>query len=132
MTTFRFTVLTPLATVLEWDVESVIVPLADGWRGLLPGHAPFEACLMTGEVLVRTDGRERLLATLGGALTVAPEGVVVSTGAAVLDTPLQELEREIGDEARRRAALEHEAEKQFDRVYREMARTLNSRRRRRA
>ena len=130
MTTFRLTILTPLETVLEWDVESVTVPVADGWRGIFPGHAPFESYLMPGELLVRADGHERLVATLGGALSVRPDGVVASTGAAALDKHLEELEREIGDEARRIAALEHEAEKQFDRVYREMAHTLNARRRR--
>jgi F-type H+-transporting ATPase subunit epsilon len=132
MKTFHVTMLTPLATVLECDVESVIVPLADGWRGLLAGHAPFEARLMAGEVLIRVDGRDRLVATLGGALSVERDGVTLLTGAAALDKRLDELEREIGDEARRRTTLEQEAEKQFDRVYREMARTLNARRRRHA
>jgi F-type H+-transporting ATPase subunit epsilon len=97
VTSFRFTVLTPLATVLECDVESVVVPLADGWLGVLPGHAPFAACVMAGEVLVRAGGDERLLATLGGTLSVEPDAVVISTGAAAPDRHLAELEQEIGD-----------------------------------
>ena len=132
MTTIRFTVLTPMATVLEWDVESVTVPLADGWRGLLPGHARFQARLLEGEVLVRMGGRERLVATLGGALSVQPDGIVVLTGAAALDQPFDRLRREVDDDTRRRTTLEQEAEKQFDRVYRAMARALDSRRERRS
>ena len=129
MKTFRLTVLTPLATALECHAESVIVPLADGWRGVMADHAPFEARLLAGEVLVRTGGRERMVATLGGAVSVEAAGVTLLTGAAAVDKRLEELEKDIGDEARRRAALEQEAEKQFDRVYREMARTLGARRR---
>jgi F0F1-type ATP synthase epsilon subunit len=128
--TLHLTVLTPLATVLECDVESVIVPLADGWRAVLADHAPFEARLLAGEVLIRANGRERLVATVGGAVSVEADGVTLLTGAAALDKRSEELEKDIGDEARRRAALEQEAEKQFDRVYREMARTLSGRRRR--
>lgn len=130
MKTFRLTVLTPLVTVLECHVECVIVPLADGWRGVMADHAHFEARLLAGEVLVRAEGRERMVATLGGAVSVEAAGVTLLTGAAAVDKRLEELEKDIGDEARRRAALEQEAEKQFDRVYREMARTLGARRRR--
>ena len=130
MKTFSLTVLTPLATVLEEKVECVIVPLADGWRGVLANHAPFEARLLAGEVLVRASGRERLVATLGGVVSVRADGVTLLTGAAAVDKRSEDLEKDIGDEARRRRALEQEAEKQFDRVYREMARTLSGRRRR--
>jgi F-type H+-transporting ATPase subunit epsilon len=127
MSELRLRVLTPGATVFDGAVAAVVVPLADGWRGVLPGHAPFRARLMAGEVVVRAHGRERLLATLGGTLAVDPAGVVVLTGVAALDTTLEALEREIGDEVRRLAAVEREAEKHFDRVYRQVARTLGRR-----
>jgi F-type H+-transporting ATPase subunit epsilon len=120
-------VLTPQATVFAEVVDAVIVPLPDGWKGILPGHAPFCARLMAGQVLARCKGRERLLATIGGTLAVAGDTVTILTGAAALDRGFETLEQEVRDHAERLAEAEREAEKQFDRVYRQMARTLHRR-----
>ncbi len=130
MKTLRLTVLTPQATVFAAAVDAVIVPIPDGWLGVLPGHAPFQSRLMRGEVLFRTDGKERVLATLGGTLAVDRDTVTILTGVAALDRTVETLEREISEEVQRLAALEQEAEKHFNRVYRQMARTFNHQRRR--
>jgi F-type H+-transporting ATPase subunit epsilon len=130
--TLRLTVLTPQATVFDDTVDAVIMPLPDGWRGVLPGHISFQARLMRGEVLFRVGGQERLLATLGGTLAVERGSVTLLTGVAALDRSLETLERELSEEIQRFAALEQEAEKHFDRVYRQMAGTFNHRRRRHA
>ncbi len=85
---------------------------------------------MRGEVLFRTAGKERVLATLGGILAVDGDTVTILTGVAALDRTMEMLEREISEEAQRLATLEQEAEKHFNRVYRQMARTFNHQRRR--
>jgi len=77
---------------------------------------------MAGQVVLRAGGRERLLASLGGTVLVEGGEVTILTGVARLDVELETLEREIGDDLKRRAALEQEAEKHFDRVYRNLAR----------
>jgi F-type H+-transporting ATPase subunit epsilon len=125
--TLHLVVLTPQATVFDAVVEAVIVPLSDGWRGILPGHANFQARLMRGHLLFRVGGKERIVATLGGALAVDNNTVTVLTGVAVLDRNLETMEREISEETQRLTALEQEAEKHFNRVYRQMARTFNHR-----
>lgn len=132
MSSLRLVLLTPLATVFDGAVDAVIVPLADGWKGILPGHAPFQARLLAGDVLVRIGGKERIGATLGGALTVELGAVRILSGVAALDTDLKALERGIDDELRRLTGLEQEAEKHFGQIYRRMARTLNHRGRRHA
>jgi F-type H+-transporting ATPase subunit epsilon len=123
----RLLVLTLDETVFDGSIEEVVVPLADGWLGVRSRHAPFQARLLAGDVLVRADGRERTLATLGGTIVVERDGVTILTGVGRLDRDLEALEREIGDDIKRRAALEQEAEKQFDRVYRQVARALGPR-----
>jgi F-type H+-transporting ATPase subunit epsilon len=123
----RLVVLTLEQTVFDGPVEEVVVPLPDGWLGIRPRHAPFEARLLAGDVVVRADGRERTLAILGGTIAVERETVTILTGAARLDQELEALERAIGDDLRRRAALEREAEKHFDRVYRQVARAVGPR-----
>jgi F-type H+-transporting ATPase subunit epsilon len=117
--TLRLDILTPQAAVLSQPVEEVVAPIPDGWLGILPGHAPFVARLMPGEVIVRDGGKERLVATIGGILAVSGDLVTVLTGVARLDSNLETLEREISDEARQLAAIETEAEKHFDRVLRQ-------------
>jgi F-type H+-transporting ATPase subunit epsilon len=128
--TLHLAVFTPQTTVFAAAVDAVIVPLPDGWLGVFPGHAPFQARLMRGEVLFRVDGKERVLATLGGTIAVDGGTVTILTGVAALDRDLETLERDISEEGQRLAALEQEAEKHFNRVYRQMARTFNHRRRR--
>jgi F-type H+-transporting ATPase subunit epsilon len=123
----RLLVLTPDATIFNGPVEEVVVPLPDGWLGVRPRHAPFQARLLAGDVVLRADGRERTLATLGGTMVVEQDGVTILTGVARLDCDLEALEREIGDDLKRRTALEQEAEKHFDRVYRQMARAVGPR-----
>jgi F-type H+-transporting ATPase subunit epsilon len=130
MSTLRLEVLTPQATVLDQEVASLVVPLPDGWLGVWPGHAPFQARLLPGEILFRSASQERVLATLGG--TFATDGVraTVLTGVAMLDCHLDTLEQRISEEAEQLAEMEQEAERHFDRVYRQMAHTFNHRRRR--
>lgn len=123
----RLLVLTLDETVFDGAVEEVVVPLPDGWLGVRPRHAPFQARLLAGDVVVRVDGGERTLATLGGTIMVERDAVTILTGVARLDQDLEALERAIGDDLRRRTALEHEAEKHFDRVYRQMARAVRPR-----
>ncbi|HYM69002.1 MAG TPA: hypothetical protein VEZ44_05350 [bacterium] len=130
MSTLRLVVLTPLATAFDDVADSVIAPLPDGWYGVLPGHAPFQARVLAGAVVARVGDKDRLLATLGGTLTVVDDVVTLLTGAAALDRDMDALEREIGDEVKRLAALEQEAEKHFNQVYRQLARTFHARRRR--
>jgi F-type H+-transporting ATPase subunit epsilon len=132
VSSLRLTLLTPLATVFDGAIDALIVPLADGWKGILPGHAPFQARLLAGNVLVRIGAKERVGATLGGALTVEAGTVRILSGVAALDTDLKALERGIDDELRRLTGLEQEAEKHFEQIYRQMARTFNHRGRRHA
>ena len=117
-------VLTVQGAVLDQPVEAVVLPLVDGWKGVLPGHAGFEARLLRGEIIFRSQGVERPVATLGGTVVVERDRVTVLTGAALLDRDLAGLEQEISGELEALQALEAEAERHFDRVYRQMAETF--------
>jgi F0F1-type ATP synthase epsilon subunit len=130
MTVLRLEVLTPGATVIDQEIDSLVAPLTDGWRGILAGHAGFQARLMPGEVFFKAQGRRRMLATLGGTLTMDGKTVNILSGLARLDCDLESLERNISAESEQLAAMETAAERHFDRVYRQMAHTLAHRRRR--
>jgi F0F1-type ATP synthase epsilon subunit len=125
----HFKVLTPLTTVLDGPAATVIAPLPDGWIGILPGHSAFQSRLLRGSVVFEADGQRRIIATIGGVISVAADTITVLTGAAALDQDLDALEHDIGEEAVRLREMEQEAEKHFDRVYRALARTFNGRKR---
>jgi F-type H+-transporting ATPase subunit epsilon len=126
----RLEILSPQAVVFEGEVDEVVGPLPDGWIGVLPGHAPFTARLMRGQVVFHADGREHPVATMGGSMAVKDDLVTLLTGAAVLDMTFDELEASLGAEAEQVWAMEREAERHFDRVYRTLADTLRQGRRR--
>lgn len=130
MKTLRLEVLTPQAVVFEGEVDEVGAPLPDGWIGLLPGHLPFTARLMRGQVVFRDGDRERVVATIGGSIDMKGDLITLLTGAAALDLTFADLEASLGSEAEQIRAMEQEAERHFDRVYRTLADTLRLPRRR--
>jgi F-type H+-transporting ATPase subunit epsilon len=124
----RVAVLTPMGQALDEDVDELVAPLVDGWIGVRPGHEPFTARLMRGHVVLRTGEHQRIVATIGGVLSVDRDTATLLTGAALPDYDLATLERANEDEVVRIESLEREAERHFGRVYRALARTLDPRR----
>ena len=126
----RLEVITPQSVVFEGDVTSVVAPLPDGWIGVLETHSSFVARLMRGQVQVRTAGGDHVVATIGGSIAVKDGLVTLLTGAAAMDVSFADLERNLGSEAEQIRAMEQEAERHFDRVYRTLADTFRPARRR--
>jgi F-type H+-transporting ATPase subunit epsilon len=58
-------------------VDEVIIPGADGYFGVLPGHTPLLATLHVGELSFRQGGETHYLALAFGFAEVRPEGVTV-------------------------------------------------------
>lgn len=130
MNGLRLEILTPQTLVYDGEVDAVVAPLSDGWIGILAGHRPFSARLMRGHVLVRSKGSERVIATIGGSLSVQNNAITLLTGAAGSGMTYAELEASIGAEVEQIRAMEQEAERHFDRVYRTLADTFRPAQRR--
>ena len=73
MATFHLNIVTPAETVLDEDVESIIVPGAEGYLGVLANHAPLITPLRPGKITIRKpdDPNETVMAVCGGFLEVA-------------------------------------------------------------
>ena len=127
MRQLRVRVVTPRSVVLDEACEAVVAPLRDGWIGIWPGHAPFQARLQQGQIAIRSAGHRRVIATLGGVIAADGAGVTVLTGEAAPDVDLARLERDIGTQAEQLGALERAAEAHFEQLYRAMADTFNRR-----
>jgi len=130
MRPMRLRVLTPERTVFDAAVDAVIAPLPDGWIGVLPGHTPFQARVLRGEIVFRTGGHRQRIAIQGGLLSVEADVVNLLTAAAAVDTDLSTLEQQVGEASKQATLMEQEAEKHIGRVYHALADTFDRRRRR--
>ena len=96
-------ILTPDELILNTNVDAIRVQLADGWWGILPGHAPFLAHIVAGIMLYRRQEETRYVALYQGTIEVQPRPgspgrVLVLTAAA--------------EEGKDRSMLEHALEQQ--------------------
>ena len=88
----------PERQLVHENVDSVEVPGASGYLGVLPGHAPLAGKLGAGVLRYAAGGRRRSIAVADGFIEVLPEAVRFLAGVA-------ERSEEI-DVPRARAALE--------------------------
>ena len=93
-------IVTPEKLAYSDEVDSVVVPGADGELGVLPHHAPLISMLGAGELRLRKGGQEESFAIVGGFLQVLPDKVVVMAEMADMAS---DINLEKAQEARRRA-----------------------------
>jgi F-type H+-transporting ATPase subunit epsilon len=70
-------ILTPDATLFSGEAEYVGLPGSDGSMGIMDRHAALITTLQSGEVLVRTGGKEERFAVKGGTVEVLNNTVTV-------------------------------------------------------
>jgi len=74
----QLVIVTPERQVLKETVSEVTMPGADGYLGVLPGHAPLITELGVGELTYRTTGGQSgLLAVIRGFAEVLPDRVSI-------------------------------------------------------
>jgi F-type H+-transporting ATPase subunit epsilon len=98
--TLKLEIVTPEAKIYSEDVEMVTLPAVEGEMGVFPNHVPLMTQVEAGELVVRKDGREVLLAIGEGFVQITGERVAVMTDMAMKVDDIDEAKAE---EARRRA-----------------------------
>jgi F-type H+-transporting ATPase subunit epsilon len=93
-------IVTPERLAYSDEVDSVVLPGAEGELGVLPHHAPLVSTLGVGELRIRKGGQEEFFAIVGGFLQVRPDKVVVMAETADLAS---EIDLGKAEEARREA-----------------------------
>ena len=91
-------VVTPERTVLNLDAAFVVLPLADGEYGVLPGHAPLIARLGAGELRITgTDGQLTDYYVEGGFVEVLDDTIALMTMYSVpaMDLDLKHAEEQL-------------------------------------
>jgi F-type H+-transporting ATPase subunit epsilon len=101
--TFELEVATPEKLVVREQVSEAQIPAAEGYIGVLPGHAPLLSELGTGELSYQVRAERHTMVISGGVVEVLPEKVRVLTTSA-------ERASEI-DVARAQAAMKRASER---------------------
>jgi F-type H+-transporting ATPase subunit epsilon len=98
--TMKLEIVTPEGKAFSEDVEMVTLTGAEGEMGILPQHVRLMTQMLPGELVVRKDGRERLMAVGQGLVEIESHRVSILTDMAVAAESIDEAKAE---EARRRA-----------------------------
>lgn len=73
----RLEIVTPDHALVTDQVDEVVVPAAEGYLGVLPGHTPLLATLSIGEMWYRRGSEKFYLSLAGGFVEVLPDKVTV-------------------------------------------------------
>jgi F-type H+-transporting ATPase subunit epsilon len=76
-TKLQLEVVTPDRPLVREEVDELQVPGAEGYFGVLPGHAPLLATLKVGELWYRVGHEKHYLAIAGGFAEVLPDRVTI-------------------------------------------------------
>jgi F-type H+-transporting ATPase subunit epsilon len=101
--TFLLRLLTPYKSLLEDQVEAVIVPGENGQFGVLPRHTKYVTTLVPGVLRYVMGGQTNILAISGGFAEVYPDGVTVLADS--METP-GEIDAKRAQESKERALKE--------------------------
>lgn len=97
-----FELATPTRMLVSAEADEVVAPGAEGYFGVLPGHAAFLTTLAPGVVTYRSGQNEQHVAVAGGFAEVRAERVIILAENA--ERP-EEIDRERSERARQRAEM---------------------------
>ena len=83
MAQIHVSIVTPEDTTFEDDVDSVVVPMLDGERGILADHAPMIGRLGPGELRIKNQGSVERFYVDGGFVQIADNAVSILTGVSM-------------------------------------------------
>ena len=81
-TKIKFKIVTPERTVYEEEIDQATLPVVDGQVTILPEHRSYIASLKPGEILLKVEGKEILMATSGGFIEFNNNKLVVLADTA--------------------------------------------------
>nr|WP_302599397.1 F0F1 ATP synthase subunit epsilon [uncultured Cellulosilyticum sp.] len=78
----KLQIITPMRTILDEEVDSVILGTTEGQMGVLYDHEPVVTLLGYDKVMYSQDGEKKQATTLGGFAEVTKDKVVILTDAS--------------------------------------------------
>lgn len=96
----KFKIVTPERTVYENEIDQATLPVLDGQITILPGHRSYIAALKSGEIMLKKEKDEILMATSGGFIEFNDNTLIVLADTA---ESAEEIDIKRAEEARKRA-----------------------------
>ena len=125
MTPFNLKIITPEKTFFEGTTTQIIAKTTTGNVGILHGHVPYVANLVSSPFKIEIDGTLKEAALSGGFIKVSGEDVIVVTNAIEwadeIDVARAERSKQNAEERMKR----HESQKEFDGAEKKLKRALN-------
>lgn len=125
MTPFNLKIITPEKTFFEGTTTQIIAKTTTGNVGILHGHVPYVANLVSSPFKIEIEGTLKEAALSGGFIKVSGEDVIVVTNAIEwadeIDVARAERSKQNAEERMKR----HESQKEFDRAEKKLKRALN-------
>ena len=127
MNTFELQILTPERPFYEGPCVSLSVPISDGMLGIMAGHIPLTAAVMTGEAsFTLPDGSRRRCAVTRGLLDVSKENVRLICESALAPDEINEEEERRQAETAQLAMREKQARRDYVQAQLMFARAMNN------
>ena len=125
MRPFNLKIITPEKTFYEGTTTQIIAKTTTGNVGILHGHVPYVANLVSSPFKIEIEGTLKEAALSGGFIKVSGDEVIVVTNAIEwadeIDVARAERSRQNAEERMKR----HESQKEFDRAEKKLKRALN-------
>ena len=103
MAKLRLEIVTPVGRAFSGDVNSVVIPAAEGEMGILPMHVPVLTALSPGELRIGNDSREERLVVGNGFAEITQDHVTILTDMAHTDDQIDEKAAELAVQRAREA-----------------------------
>jgi len=99
MNKLNIKLITPAKTVLEEEVDEVVADTKDGQITILANHTPLVSILKPGELIIRTDKKDRPLVVAGGVIEMFNNTLIIlaDTAEHVEEIDLERAEKRARD-----------------------------------
>lgn len=98
--TMRLQIITPMRTILDEEIESVILTTTEGEMGVLYDHEPLVALLDYKKLIYTQEGHKKQATALGGFVEITKDKITILTDASEL---ADEIDLERARKAKERA-----------------------------
>ncbi|MBE6023160.1 MAG: F0F1 ATP synthase subunit epsilon [Cellulosilyticum sp.] len=98
--TMKLQIITPMRTILDVEVESVILTTTEGEMGVLYDHEPVVTLLAYKDITYTQEGTKKKATTLGGFAEITKDRITILTDASEL---ADEIDLERAKKAKERA-----------------------------
>lgn len=112
----KLEVITPEKVACSVEIESLVVPAALGYLGILPNHAPLVTALDIGVIKFKEAGKVKKMAISGGFMEVFDNKIIVLADTAEMGEKININRAEEAKERAKRLITEHSADLDLNRA----------------